>query len=376
MLHRALLPGLALAVLWLSAAACGPRVTPTALPTAAPPTFGSPATVSAGGPVVPPGFRVTLISDQPKIATAFVRAGNDFYVTEFRRGSILRLEDTNGDGLPDETRVFATGFNMPRGLAIHPETHELYVSQRGLINALRDTDNDGVADQNRVVVQGLYDLDFMHSNNGIAFGPDGKLYIADGAPRLGRIKRQGAPPLAGTILTANPDGSDLQIFARGFRNPFGLAFAPDGSLYVTDNGEDAVEKEFQGDELNLVTQGKDYGYPTVLGEPPPGSDTVAPLVNFPADTAPTAVLFYNAAQFPETYRGDILVALWNVGHKIVRVSRDAQGKWQAADFITNLKFPVGMTLGANGELYILDMADGVDGAPGAGSRIYKVEYVP
>ena len=52
----------------------------------------------------------------------------------------------------------------------------------------------------------------------------------------------------------------------------------------------------------------------------------------------------------------------------------ADGNWHAQDFITNLQFPVGMTLGANGELYILDMADGADGSPNFNSRIYRLEY--
>lgn len=366
--------------LWL--AACGPG-TPTPIPpslvvnTPLPTIPVAAARPTPPFPTVPDGFRLTLISEQPKIGTAITRDDKYFYVAELQTGNVLRLADTNSDGLLDTSVVMATGFNIPRYLALHPRTGELYVSSRGQINALKDTDGDGVADQNRVVVKNLFDLDFMHSNNGIAFGPDGKLYIADGAPRLKRLEKKGAQamePFAGTILVANPDGSDLQVYARGFRNPFGLTFAADGSLYATDNGEDSVQKPFHGDELNQIIENGNFGYPDVLGDPPPGSDTVAPLVNFPADSAPTAVLSYDAAQFPAEYRRNLFVALWNIGHKIVRATRAADGNWHAQDFITNLQFPVGMTLGANGELYILDMADGADGSPNFNSRIYRLEY--
>ncbi len=72
----------------------------------------------------------------------------------------------------------------------------------------------------------------------------------------------------------------------------------------------------------------------------------------------------------------MFVALWNIGHKIVRVWQNARGQWQTEDFIADLKFPVGMTLGADGSLYILDMVDGVNGAPHQNSRIYRVQYAP
>jgi putative membrane-bound dehydrogenase-like protein len=377
--------GAALAVA-LSATGCGPAplIPPASTPVSPTPVDVSPSVTAPGVrptpplPTVPSGFRLTLVSDQPKIASALARDGDFFYVTELRTGNVLRLADSDGDGRLDSSLVVASGFNMPRALAFHPESGELYVSSRGQVNGLSDTNADGVADVNRVVVDGLYDLDFMHTNNGIAFGPDGKLYIADGAPRLRRIKKKGEAamePFAGTILTVNPDGSELEVFARGFRNPFGLAFAPDGSLYATDNGEDSIPEPFHGDELNLIVQGGHYGYPEVLADPPPGSDTIAPLVNFPADSAPTAVLFYDAEQFPEAFRDSLFVGLWSIGHKVVRVWRDANGTWLNEDFITNMQFPMGLALGADGSLYVLDMADGVDGGPGASSRIYRVEYV-
>ncbi len=364
----------------LACAACGPgRPTPTP-PPPAPPTDNAPAARPTPPlPTVPPGFRITLVSEQPKIGTAITRDRNYFYVAEMITGNILRLADTNNDGLLDASVVVASGFETPRYLAVNPTTGELFVSSRGQVNALKDTNGDGVADENRVVLKDLYDLDFMHSNNGIAFGPDGKLYVADGAPRLRRLEKKGAEamePFAGTVLVANPDGTQLRVYARGFRNPFGLTFAADGSLYATDNGEDSVKKPFHGDELNRIVENGDFGYPTVLGEPPPNSNTIAPLVNFPADSAPAAVISYDANQFPAEYRGNLFVALWNIGHQVVRASRTADGKWQSQPFITNLLFPVGMTLGANGELYVLDMANPADGGDNSFSRIYRVEYAP
>ncbi len=64
-----------------------------------------------------------------------------------------------------------------------------------------------------------------------AFHPFGKTPPDDGAVR-------GAVKASGTILRMNPDGSDLEVYAWGLRNPFGVAWGPDGKLYASDNGYD------------------------------------------------------------------------------------------------------------------------------------------
>ena len=65
------------------------------------------------------------------------------------------------------------------------------------------------------------------------------------------------------MLTANLDGSDLQIYARGLRNSIDFDWTPwSGELYATDNGRDMLGDNFPPDELNLIQQGGFYGWPT------------------------------------------------------------------------------------------------------------------
>ncbi len=69
---------------------------------------------------------------------------------------------------------------------------------------------------------------------------------------------------SGAIMSANRDGSDLRVHAWGFRNPFGLAFGPDGRLYATNNGAGPLPpRRVQGDQdaLWLVEEGTWYGWP-------------------------------------------------------------------------------------------------------------------
>lgn len=104
--------------------------------------------------------------------------------------------------------------------------------------------------------------------------PDGGARVSTGAfspygtpTTPGQIVR-GRLPCTGAIMRINPDGSGLELVAWGFRNPFGLAFAPDGQLYATDNGYDERGSRpvwGAGEHLWRVTPGAWYGWPDFSG---------------------------------------------------------------------------------------------------------------
>jgi glucose/arabinose dehydrogenase len=163
----------------------------------------------------------------------------------------------------------------------------------------------------------------------------------------GRVKCSGA------VLRVRPEGSDLQLVAWGFRNPFGLAFSPDGKLYVTDNGyDDRGSRPVWGtaDVLWQVQQGAWYGWPDFsAGEPltmkkfkPPGkpqpkfllaahpSTPAKPVVRFGVHSSADGLDFSRSEEFGHV--GDAFVALLGdeapatgkslhpVGFKVVRVN--------------------------------------------------------
>lgn len=112
-----------------------------------------------------------------------------------------------------------------------------------------------------------------HFGHRIAFAPDGKLFISSGERQkfdpaqdlqanLGKVIRLNDD---GSLPTDNPfaaqGGIAAQIWSLGHRNPLGLAFAPDGSLWNTEMGPAG------GDELNLVKRAANYGYPRVRTGP-------------------------------------------------------------------------------------------------------------
>lgn len=89
-------------------------------------------------------------------------------------------------------------------------------------------------------------------------------FLPFGSPSEPGQRIQGQVPCTGAIMRVPPEGGAPQLVAWGLRNPFGLAFAPDGKLYVTENGyDDRGSRPVWGapDVLWQITPGLWYGWP-------------------------------------------------------------------------------------------------------------------
>lgn len=139
-------------------------------------------------------------------------------------------------------------------------------SARGQIVAF-DIDSSGVLSNQRVILGDLPTASSLHAVNGLAVGPDGLLYAV-----IGNIDYLWKTPqaidgldvpnldLLGTVVRMAPDGSDFQVFARGIRNVYGLAFDEQGALYGVDNDGFTVGG-WRREEVLRIAQGANYGYP-------------------------------------------------------------------------------------------------------------------
>lgn len=100
--------------------------------------------------------------------------------------------------------------------------------------------------------------------NGLAFGPDGRLYVGVDTGLLNYNDHGPATlsPYLYDILSMNPDGTDLKVFASGIRQPWQMVFDPGSSaLFVSDLGQDGPMGVKPPDFLLKVKAGDDFGFP-------------------------------------------------------------------------------------------------------------------
>lgn len=323
--------------------------------------------IQSGPPSAPPGFELSVFARTQRLGfPAVLRfAPDNRLFVGFSNDQIVTMRDSTGDGQADVIRTFASGDGVKdvRGLAFVGE--HVYASVEEKIIRLRDASGSGAADESADIVTGL-ELDTrvpFHRNNGIAIGPDGLLYMTLGSTtNAGEIRER---PLSASILRSRLDGAGLEKFATGLRNPFGLAFSPDGELFCTDNGPDSRVRRIDDppDELNHVIQGADYGHARFWGTPPPDSGTRGPVANLSAHGAAAGLTFFTGPQAGE-FDGNVLIAMWgpsggrsSFAHNILRARLRREGDSYTArvtPFVTSLTRPTDVVVGPHGDLYIAD----------------------
>jgi quinoprotein glucose dehydrogenase len=177
---------------------------------------------------------------------------------------IRRLEDTTGSGKADKATIFADGFKDAldgTGAGIIARGNEVWWTCIPNLWRFRDSNDDGVADDKEKLLTG-FGVKFAfrgHDMHGLRFGPDGKLYWSIGDRAINVKSKEGkqvAETETGTIMRANPDGTDFEIFATGVRNPQELAFDEHGNLFTGDNNSDSGDKA----RFVYLVEGGDCGW--------------------------------------------------------------------------------------------------------------------
>ncbi len=207
----------------------------------------------------------------------------------------------------------------------------------------------------------------------MAFGPDGKLYLGVGSTCDACVERD---PRSATIMRFNADGSEGEVFARGLRNVYDLAFQPaDGTLWGADNGRDDLGTAAP-EELNRIVEGADYGWPDCYdtGKGANCQGTVPPVAELEPRSSADGLIFYAGRQFPAEYANNLFVALYGAhsrqtGMKVQRVVLSRSGPGYAAqvsDFATGFDRPLDVVVAADGALLVADFGRG---------KIYELRWL-
>jgi len=326
---------------------------------------------------VPPGFTVSVVGSglgDPRFMD-FDNAGNLLVGTE-RQGIVYRFPFT--EGRLGEPEVLISGLQQPASVALFTadDGQYLYVGEMTQVSRFPYDPAGPVGDQEVVVA----DLPMGgHRTRTVAFGPDGKLYLAVGSSCNICLEQE---PIRVTVSRANPDGSDLKIFATGMRNPVGLAFQPGTDLlWATVNERDNQGNEIPPDLVTIVTEGANYGWPACL--PPdatpqePGADCSGvnpPTVGIQAHSAPLGLAFLAGEGVPSDLDGDLIVAQhgsWNreppAAPKLLLIDFEDGVPVAARDFATGWQDasgerwgrPAGVVVAPDGSLIVSDDSNGL-----------------
>ncbi len=337
---------------------------------------------------LPEGFKINLFAQDlggPNVyvpgpnygSRHMVIKGNTVFTTLLKNGQVLALTDSNNDGVADEKKVFLDNLNLPHGIDKYQDW--IYIGETDKIIRVKDTNNDGVAEKD--TLEKLIDLPGL----GIHFTRtvhiiDDKLYFTMGSSCNSCFEED---QRRASLTKCDLDGKNCQIIAPGLRNSVDFTKFND-KIYALDTGKDLIGNDNPPDEINIVEEGKNYGWPYCFGKQVhdvtfdeknnPCPETQAAWVDLPAHVAPLGIIGYTGASFPAEYKDKLIVALHGsylskppVGYKVVTVDTKTG---QISDFITgfingddDLKGrPVGVVNYRDGLLISDDMS----------GKIYKV----
>ena len=274
--------------------------------------------------------------------------------------------------------LFARGEGGLMGLAVHPKfptepyIYAMYTwrGARGVRNRivrLVDRGAHGVFD--KIVLGGVPGALF-HNGGRIAFGPDGMLYATTGEI-FEMHMAQDLKAFGGKVLRIDPDGGipsdnpfpNSPVWSYGHRNPQGLAWHPEtGALYQSEHGPSGEVGFGAHDEINIIEEGRNYGWPRIVGAPG-RAPYVDPIAMWPNTSVPPAgMTFHKGALYVATLRSEALIRLRIEGRRVLSIERLFAGD-EYDGVLGRLRDAVD---GPDGHLYVLTSNRDGRGSPRPG----------
>jgi glucose/arabinose dehydrogenase len=339
-------------------------------------------------PKVPKGYAVSVWTKDVKNPRHMTLAPNgDVFVAESNQDRVKIFRDTDHDGKPDQTFIFAEDLHQPFGLAFYKGS--LFVGDTDAVVRFDYKDGQTQASSGPEKITDLTPGGYNQhwTRNVIADAKRSKLYVSVGSGTNVDVEQ---PPRA-SILEMNPDGSGRHEYAGGLRNPVGLAINPTtGRLWTAVNERDGLGDDLPPDYATEVKPGGFYGWPYAYigpnedprrkGERPDlVKRAIVPDVLLGPHTAALAIAFNPGTMLPG--KGDAYVTLhgsWNRsardGYKVMRIPfKNGRPSADPVDFLNGFILddshvwgrPVGLVFLKDGSLLVSE--DGND-------TIYRVTY--
>ena len=334
---------------------------------------------------LPEGFSISIFAkDLPSARVMAMDGFGNIWVSQTGEGKITLLEIKDGT-VKNKSEIFKN-LNNPHGLVFDPQdSFLLYFAEEDKISRVK-VYSSGKPEKIADLPSGG-----GHFTRTLGFGPDNRLYVSIGSSCNVCYEQDNR---RAKIFRVEKDGSDFREYARGLRNAVFFTWSyVDGRMWTTEMGRDMLGDNLPPDEVNIVRQGGDYGWPVCYGKNihdsvfdknvyirDPCADKISSYIDIPAHSAPLGLAFVPEEGWPQDYWYNLFVAYhgsWNksvpTGYKVVRMKLNDQGNYLGAeDFITGwltsngaLGRPVDIMVQPGGIMYISDDKAGV---------IYKVVY--
>ncbi|AKD57696.1 PVC-type heme-binding CxxCH protein [Spirosoma radiotolerans] len=376
---------------------------------------------------VAPGLEATLFAAEPMLANPTdidVDARGRVWVCEAynyrpaingnptrKEGDrIVILEDQNGDGKADVSKVFYQGADIESPLGIWVQGNKVIVSDSPNVWVFTDENGDDKADKKELLFTGIGGEQHDHGMHTFVFGPDGKWYFNFGNEG-GQLKDKDGNPVVdvatgktidkqnfkmGMVFRCDPDGKNVEVLGQNFRNNYEVAVDSYGTLWQSDNDDDGNK----GVRINYVMEYGNYGYTDEMTgagwqanreniEPEiprrhwhlndPG---VVPNLLQTGAGSPTGMIVYEGKLLPEVFRNQMIHC--DAGPNVVRsypVQKDGAGyKAEIVNVLEGARDqwfrPADVCVAPDGSLIIADWYDPGVGGHQAGDqsrgRVYRV----
>lgn len=293
-------------------------------------------------------------------------------------GKVVALPDKDLDGGADQAVEILLGLNKPHGIAffdgklfVVEETRvSRYLWNESMLAARKDKELFSLPRGGR------------HTTRSIVFDKMGKMYVSIGSRCDVCFEEH---PWIGSVIVSDSEGRSPRIFSKGLRNAVFITVDPvSDKVWVTEMGRDFLGDNLPPDEINILADGGDYGWPVCYGnkvwdrdfakrDSSYCSSTIAPVYEIPAHSAPLGLTFVNSKQFPTSWQGDLLVLYhgsWNrsspIGYKVVRLDVEGDKIIGSEDFVSGFLNgnqargrPVDVIFDSEGSLFISDDKAGV-----------------
>ncbi len=339
-----------------------------------PVAFGKPLDISIN---TAEGFEVGYFVEQvgPVRDLAF-SPGGVLLASIPNEGKIVMFPDRNKDGIADEVAPVVAGLQKPHGIEFYDGY--LYVVEETKVSRYIWRDQKLIGGVARLEKK-LFDLPKgdRHVTRSIVFDNEGIMYISIGSSCDACVEKH---PYLASVIISDTEGKTPEVYARGLRNaPFITIHPVTQELWGTEMGRDFLGDNLPPDEINIIRNRADYGWPYCYGAQifdthfknkavADCTGTEKPIFEIPAHSAPLGLRFIHSKQFPEEWQGDLLVAYhgsWNrstpTGYKVVRLDVENNTVNKQEDFITGFlnknsaaARPVDLEFDQDGHLFISD----------------------